>query len=75
MIGISAQIIRVAVKRIPCVKTSTQGCGNNFRIYRDAAKRGKEDQVIVSMKVIDYVSGMTDDYIMMVHELALKEFS
>ncbi len=46
----------------------------HFRVFRDAAHVGREDELVKSMKVIDYVSGMTDDYIMSVHDLALGAF-
>ena len=46
----------------------------HYRLFRDAAKPGKEEQVVDTIRVADYVSGMTDDYIMEIHEIAIKAF-
>lgn len=46
----------------------------HFGIFRAAAKPGREKSVEDSLQVVDYVSGMTDRWIMEVHEKAFRMF-
>jgi len=46
----------------------------HYRLFRDAAKAGTVEQLVETIRVVDYVSGMTDDYIMEIQDLAIKAF-
>jgi len=48
---------------------------NHFRLFRDSAKNGKAQEIVEIIKAIDFVSGMTDDYIMNNHKVSLEYFN
>lgn len=47
---------------------------SHYAIFFSCAKPGKEDDVRHAFEALDYVSGMTDNYIMDVHEIAFEIF-